>query len=67
MTATINLSINNCIECPHCKVQRHWTEDSWERAYDYFCDLENDRSIATYIEWKHEIPLVPFWCPINED
>ena len=65
MSTTIHLSIDTCIECPYCKNQRHWTEDSWEHAYDYFCSLENDKLIAKYIEWAHEMPAVPFWCPLK--
>lgn len=30
MSTTIHLSINTCKECPYCKFERHWTEDSWE-------------------------------------
>lgn len=65
MPTSIHLSIENCLECPYCKSKRHWTADSWEHAEDYFCNLKNEKPIATYIEWPSEMPEVPDWCPIR--
>ena len=65
MPTTIHLSIKNCLECPYCKSERHWTSDSWEHAYDYFCGINYDKSIATYIERPSEMPDVPDWCPLR--
>lgn len=84
MSTIIQVEIKDCQDCPFCKSERHWTSDSWEHAYDYYCsnmpDLyvkngktykhknlgENSyKKIASYIEWRHEMPEVPNWCPIR--
>lgn len=65
MPTTIHLSIKNCTECPYHKSKRHWTSDSWEHAYDYFCQINFNKPIATYIEWPSEMPDVPDWCPLR--
>lgn len=70
MPTTIALTINTCKECPHCYNQRHYTSDSWEHAYDYFCGLlpTNDGGhyrVGFYIEWPSEMPSVPDCCPIK--
>lgn len=31
----------------------------------YFCGINYDKSIATYIEWPSEMPDVPDWCPLR--
>ena len=74
---TIQLKIKNCSECPYCKITRLYTEDSWEHAQDYWCELtpaapKNERGrssvpfrlIAGYVEWNDETPTPPEWCPI---
>ena len=68
----IQLEINDCQDCPFCESQRHWTSDSWEHAYDYYCKKKEtgnkeypSRKIAGYIEWRSEMPEVPHWCPLS--
>lgn len=61
----IAIDINKCTECPFVKCTKHYTEDSWEHASDYWCGRADNRKIAVYIEWPREMPLVPDWCPIK--
>ena len=63
----IFMDINHCGECPFASCRRHWTEDSWEHAFDYFCSEQlvdgNPLCVASYIEWEDEMPKVPDSCP----
>lgn len=74
----ICMEIETCKECHFCIEERHWTSDSWEHVYDYFCELtpsiarnrgitmvKNNKKIAGYIEWDSEMPNVPNWCPLR--
>lgn len=58
----IEKEIEKCWDCPKCKSERTKTSDSWEVAFDYFCE-ENERTIANYVEHDWEMPEVPDWCP----
>jgi hypothetical protein len=76
----IKIQINSCKDCPHCKVTRLYTEDSWEHAEDYWCKgvkatplHERGREslpyklIRGYVEWDSEIPAPPRWCPLVDE
>ena len=70
MSTIIQVEIKDCQDCPFCKEKRHWTPDPWEHAYNYYCSnvakVNGDyKKIAGYIEWRHEMPEVPDWCPIR--
>ena len=60
----ICIELNNCMSCPYVKEQRHYTSDSFEMAFDYFCGQTEDKKIAGYIEREREMPSVPDWCPL---
>lgn len=53
--------IENCSECKDCQSKRHYTEDSFEMVFDYFCN-QNKKPIAT-LDWNEKMPSVPAWCP----
>jgi len=57
--------IENCHECKDCQSKRHYTGDSFETAFDYFChnDKSNVKEIETYVCWNEKISGVPCWCP----
>lgn len=59
----IEFEIKDCQDCPFCETKRMYTGDSWEHAFDYFCKKADNKQIATYIEWRSEMPEVPDWCP----
>ena len=75
MSTLIQFEIKDCQDCPFCDCRRHWTSDSWEHAYDYYCTKKCEKykidgklvnkKIAGYIEWRSEMPDVPDWCPIR--
>lgn len=60
----IEIEIKNCKGCPHFKEERHYTSDSFETAFDWFCKKENNKKIAGYVEWHEEKDVeIPSWCP----
>lgn len=62
--AKITIEIKNCKECPHFKEERHYTSDSFEMAFDWFCKKKNNKKIAGYVEWHEEKDVkIPDWCP----
>ena len=62
------IEINHCKDCPFSETRRHWTEDSWEEAYDWYCKKANDKKIQGYVEW-HEVKdmKIPEWCPLAKE
>lgn len=78
----LKLRARDCQDCPHCRSNKYYTEDSWEHAEDFWCtitpfDNSDDkdfqrkekkfRMVAGYIAWRSEMPEVPAWCPIRAD
>lgn len=62
----IKLEITSCKECPFLKQERHYTEDSWETAFNWFCKKVDNKKIQGYVEWHEEKDItVPEWCPIK--
>jgi hypothetical protein len=62
----ITLEINSCKECPFLKVERMYTGDSWEEAYNWFCKKEDNKKIRGYVEWNDVDKIkIPDWCPIK--
>jgi len=63
----VQFTINNCGECPHVRIERDYTSDSWEHAVKWLCSKKKKKKIAGYIEHKREEPKdVPSWCPPHE-
>lgn len=63
----IKINIKNCTECPHFTRERMYTEDSWEEAYNWFCNEPSvgKKKIQGYVEWNDVKNIeVPNWCPI---
>ena len=64
----IQIEIKSCSGCPYHTTKRHYTSDSFEMAFNYFClKIKKDgemRQIASYIEREREMPPVPEWCPL---
>ena len=63
----IIIKIKDCTECPDCDVQPYPTEDSWERAEVWYCNMLPDdegkgKKIQGYIETFDKVK-VPDWCP----
>lgn len=60
----IAIDIENCSQCPFIKKERHYTADSFEMAFDWFCEAEDNKIIAGYVEWHEEKKTpIPTWCP----
>ena len=64
----IQIEVISCMGCPFHTTKRHYTSDSFEMAFDYFCTKVQDdgvnKDIASYIEREREMPDVPEWCLI---
>ena len=60
------LEMKRCVDCPFFERKRFYTADSWEEAYDWFCNKAKGKKIAGYVEW-HEAPKIeiPDWCPLR--
>jgi len=59
------LEIKNCRDCPFLKQERHYTADSFETAFDWFCAKKDNKEIAGYISWNEEKDVeIPKWCPL---
>lgn len=57
--------IHNCADCQFLKTKRHYTADSFEIVFDWYCSKTNNKTIEEYIEWKEEKNVkIPNWCPI---
>ncbi len=71
--AKIQIEVKSCMDCPYHTAKRHYTSDSFEMAFDYFCTevvIKADKAeteykqVASYIEREREMPDVPEWCPL---
>ena len=69
---TIQLEVTTCQDCPFLASKRHYTEDSFEMAFDWFCGKSveqndgNPRQIAGYVEWNDVDNIkIPEWCPLK--
>lgn len=62
--AKIEIEIKNCKECPYFKMQRHYTSDSFENVFDWYCTKKGGKKIAGYVEWSEDGNVeIPDWCP----
>ena len=64
---TAKIEIDSCQNCPHFERERYYTEDSWEKAYNWFCHKNKEkREIQGYVEWNEVRGIsIPKWCPLN--
>ena len=63
--AKIVLDIESCKECNFFKAERMYTSDSWEEAYNWFCEKSGHKKIRGYVEWHEEKKIdIPDWCEI---
>lgn len=66
MPETVNIPITSCKDCPFVNIQRCQTEDSWEKAFDWFCSKAENKKIEGYIEWREVDDVkIPKWCPLR--
>ena len=60
----IKLEVQNCTECPYFHQTQHYTEDSFELAFDWFCKKADNKKISGYVSWNEEKDIdIPNWCP----
>lgn len=64
----IKLEITSCKDCPKFIMERMYTSDSWEEAYNWFCNANEKKKIQGYVEWHEEKSVkIPDWCPLSID
>lgn len=67
MPKSVKLKIESCIDCPHCKTERDWTEDSFETCERWDCafnGLNKKKNIRRYVDWYDHSKFIPDWCPL---
>lgn len=64
--AKITIEIKDCKGCPHLKEERHYTSDSFEMVFDWFCKKKRNKKIAGYVEFNDKIEI-PNWCPCKNN
>jgi len=61
----IAIDIKNCQDCPFFNEERHYTADSFETAFDWFCKKKDNKKIAWYVSWNEGKKIeIPKWCPV---
>ena len=63
MPKSVIVKIQDCSQCPHQEVKRHYTADSFEMVFDWVC-LKNHGAIVAIVEWNDKKPKIPEWCPL---
>jgi hypothetical protein len=58
----IAISIKDCSQCPHSKIERVYTADSFENVHKWTCNKER-KVIDGYVDTFDKV-AVPNWCPI---
>ncbi len=62
-----NLPITHCSQCPFLEMKRHYTADSFEHEYNWYCKKKNDKVIENYVSWNEEKDVkIPKWCPLAQ-
>jgi hypothetical protein len=68
-TDAVSLKITSCDKCPNIKVEKYYTEDSWEDVMEWKCTIAGDalsrnRRITLH-EWNDGVEKIPDWCPLR--
>lgn len=58
------LEITSCEQCPHLKVERHHTADSFEHVWKWTCEKARGGARLIGYEEDRDKPAVPKWCPL---
>ena len=73
---TVNLKIETCRECPHCRETQDYTSDSFESVSRLDCyqleftngkHKDHGRNIQRYVAWNDKDNYIPDWCPLLEE
>ena len=56
----IEIEIENCSECPHCKTERIYTGDSFDMLFKWTC-LKANKVINGCVDTWDKIEI-PDWC-----
>ncbi len=63
MKVTTESEIEFCDQCPHAKVEKVWTPDSWDVVRKVYCN-KLERQVYSYLSW-YEKAKIPSECPFN--
>lgn len=65
---SVNLKLDFCGQCPYSKSQRHWTADSFETEFDYYCNKLDEPKHIGIFDWREESKIeIPKWCPLRKE
>ena len=68
MTKSVSLKIDNCTECPHCRTERDFSEDSFETLERWDCKFTGTKkNIRRYVDWYDKDKFIPNWCPLIKE
>jgi hypothetical protein len=59
----VYLKIESCERCPHVRIERDYTSDSFEFCTKWDCDMSK-RNIRRYVDWNDNKKVIPDWCPL---
>jgi hypothetical protein len=76
---SVQLTINNCDECPHCAAERYYTADSFEYVQQLWCRKSKrpkpettdamkvvpNNSRIGFVETGSSPKKIPDWCPLR--
>lgn len=65
MNDSVQITIVGCDKCPNMKMERYYTEDSWDDIVEWKCDATPKQKRITLHEWNDPKPQIPIWCPLR--
>lgn len=76
---TVNIKIENCLDCPHCYTYGILTSDSFEHEEGAYCRKVEDKSLNGFgkngthklicsDDWDlRKYAKIPDWCPMLKE
>ncbi len=60
----VYLRIKRCDACPHVKIERYYTGDSFEMVFIWKC-AKTKRAKEIGLQEGKDYPLIPAFCPLR--
>lgn len=65
MSINVSVKVSQCDFCPHAKVRKVYTGDSWDDTRAIKC-IQLNKDVYSYLDWYDKSP-VPDECPFKEN